>query len=75
MILKELRRTDAYPSNWNDFNISPLTYNGEVIEVTWPQVTDIKTLRYTNFRYYFTSNFWEFKTDRMNDLALARLHT
>ena len=42
MILKELRRSDAYPSNENDFNISPLTYNGEIIEVTWPQVTDIK---------------------------------
>ena len=34
VILKELRRTDPYPSNGNDFNISSLTYNGEVIEVT-----------------------------------------
>ena len=42
MILKALRWIDAYPSNEKDFNISPLTYNGEVIEVTWPQVNDIK---------------------------------
>ena len=34
MILKELRLTDAYPSNWNDFNIFPLTYNEKVTEVT-----------------------------------------
>ena len=26
----------------------PLTYNGEVMKLTWPEVTDIKNPRYTN---------------------------
>ena len=30
----------------------PLTYNGEVVKLTWPQVTDIKNPRYTFCRYY-----------------------
>ena len=35
----------------------PLTYNGEVMKMTWPEVTDIKNMRYTNRRYlrpYYT---------------------
>ena len=42
-ILRELRRSDAYLWNGKHLNISPLTYNGEVIEVS-PQVTG--TLRH-----------------------------
>ena len=30
---------------------SPLTYNGEVTKLTWPKVTDIKNLKYTNYRH------------------------
>ena len=30
---------------------SPLTYNGEVTKLTWPQVNDIKNPKYTNRRH------------------------
>ena len=33
-------------------NISPLPYNGEATELTWPQVTEIEITRYTFCRYW-----------------------
>ena len=38
---------------WNrkHLHVSPLTYNGEVAKLTWPQVTDIKNPKYTNCWY------------------------
>ena len=38
--------------HWTDFNISPLTYNGDVKKLTWPQVTDIKNMRYVSVSSY-----------------------
>ena len=42
MILKEFCFSEAYFVNGTDFNISPLTYNGEVKKLTWLQGTDVK---------------------------------
>ena len=33
--------------------IFPLPYSGEFLELIWPQVTEIKILRYTSCRYWF----------------------
>ena len=50
----------SYDSRWFEqiwcilevLNFSPLTYNGEVMKLTWPKVTDIKkNLKYTNCRH------------------------
>ena len=48
MLLDDLSRSDAYQRY---LIFSPLTYNGEVTKLTWPKVTDIKNLKYTNCRY------------------------
>ena len=33
-------------------NISPLPYNGDVSELTWPQVTELKIPRYISCKYW-----------------------
>ena len=48
-------------------NFLPLTYNGEVMKLTWPEVTDMKNPRYTNRRYLpmsvlHTASFKEFES-------------
>ena len=48
MILDDLSRSDAYKRY---LFFSPLTYNGEVTKLTWPQVDDIKNPKYTNRRH------------------------
>ena len=48
---KRIARTDTHPPN-EDFNISLMTCNGEVTSLAWPQVANIKNLRYTSCRYY-----------------------
>ena len=49
----------GYDSGWFEqiwcalevLHFLPLTYNGEVMKLTWPEVTDMKNTRYTNRRY------------------------
>ena len=48
MILDELSRSDAY---LRYLFFSPLTYNGEVTKLTWPQVNDIKNPKDKNCRH------------------------
>ena len=48
IVLSVLNRSDKYLTY---LSFSPLTYNGEVTKLTWPEVTDIKNPRYTNCRY------------------------
>ena len=38
--------------NIMDLIFCPLTYNGEVAKMTWPEVTDIKNPRYTFCRHW-----------------------
>ena len=40
------------PSKKRHLNIFPLPYNGQVQEMSWPQVTDIEIPRYTFYRYW-----------------------
>ena len=44
-ILREIARSHKYFRKKQHMNISPLPYNGEVSEFTWPQVTEIKIPR------------------------------
>jgi hypothetical protein len=47
MFWLELGRFVEYSRNRKHLNFPPLTYNGEVTKLTWPQVTDMKNPRYT----------------------------
>ena len=60
---------------WKDYNISPLTYNGEVIEMTWPQVTDIKIWDIQVLVTLPLTQLWKFESVRKNTLAFARPRT
>ena len=40
-------------SKYNRVDFCPLTYNGEVAKMTWPEVTDIKNPRYTFCRHWW----------------------
>ena len=48
MILDDLSRSYAYQRY---LFFSPLTYNGEVTKLTWPQVNNIKNPKYTSCRH------------------------
>ena len=73
MILKELRLTDALA------RISifpPLTYNGEVRNLTWPQVIDISKIR--DIQVVGTSaliKFWKLEKILLRTVAVARAQT
>ena len=73
VILKELHLTDALG------RISifpPLTHNGEVRILTWPQVIDISKIRDTQI--VGTSGlikFWKLEKIRLRTVAVARVYT
>ena len=73
MILKELHLTDALG------RISvfpPLTHNGEVRILTWPQVIDISKIR--DIQIVCTSGlikFWKLEKLLLRTVAVARAHT
>ena len=73
MILKELHLTDALG------RISifpPLTHNGEVRILTWPQVIDISKIR--DIQIVGTSGlikFWKLEKILLRTLAVARVYT
>ena len=73
MILKELHPTDALR------RISifpPLTYNGEVRILTWPQVIDISKIR--DIHIVGTSGlikFWKLEKILLRTVAVARAYT
>ena len=73
MILKELHLSDALG------RISifpPLTHNGEVTILTWPQVIDISKIR--DIQIVGTSGlikFWKFEKILLRTVAVARAYT
>ena len=73
MILKELHLSDALG------RISiflPLTHNGEVTILTWPQVIDISKIR--DIQIVGTSGlikFWKFEKNLLRTVAVARAYT
>ena len=75
MLLKELRRIDAYPLNRKSTDISPLTYNGEVTSLTWPQVTDIKILDRQVVDGSGFIKFWKFENIWFRTAAVVRAQT
>ena len=63
--------------NGKNFNIYPLIYNVEVIEVTWPQVTNVKYMRYISFRYpctYKTLKFWNCSEERFGFRTISKFN-
>ena len=59
-----------------DFNISPLTHNGEVRILTWPQVIDISKIR--GIQIVGTSGlikFWKLEKILLRTVAVARAYT
>ena len=73
MILKELHLTDAL-GRISIF--SPLTHNGEVRILTWPQVIDISKIR--DIQIVGTSGlikFWKLEKILLRTVAVARAYT
>ena len=73
MILKELHLTDAL-GRISIF--SPLTHNGEVRILTWPQVIDISKIR--DIQFVGTSGlikFWKLEKILLRTVAVARAYT
>ena len=73
MILKELHLTDALG---RISILSPLTHNGEVRILTWPQVIDISKIR--DIQIVGTSGlikFWKLEKILLRTVAVARADT
>ena len=58
--------------NITELIFCPLTYNGEVAKMTWPEVTDIKNPRYTFCRHCDLIIFRKFHNFPWNIVAVAR---
>ena len=76
MTLKEMDWYHVFPWNKKHLNISPLTYNGEVTKMTWPQVIDIKKI--WDIQVVGTDALmyrWKFQISQSITVALARSQT
>ena len=76
LIAHDPERITPYWCVGKDFNFSPLTHNGEVRILTWPQVIDISKIR--DIQNVGTSGlimFWKLEKILLRTVAVARAYT